>query len=55
MDHLTVKRGTMLSLGMKVMGIKGVYRNKKCIPFNLDRNSKKTEDSKENFKILIML
>ncbi len=31
-DRLTVKRGTLLSLGMKAEGIKGIYRNERCFP-----------------------
>ena len=45
----------MLSLGLKAIRRKGIYRNERCFPFNSDRNSKKTEDSKANFEILIML
>ncbi len=55
MDRLTVKRGTLLLLGMKAMGIKGVYSNERCFPFNSDRNSKKTKESKAKFEKLIIL
>ncbi len=55
LDRFTVKRGTLFSLGMNDMGIKGIYRNERCFPFNSDRNSKKTEDSKAKFEIIIIL
>ncbi len=55
MDRLILKRGTLLSLGMKAKGIKGVYRNESVFPSIRIEIGRKQKTPKANFEIFIVL